>query len=50
MNFHISEGTESGITTGYVRQNIEVTDYADANSKALDILMKGVDSLGIYYC
>ncbi len=29
-----------------VRQNIEVSSYSDANSKALDILMKGVDSLG----
>lgn len=29
-----------------VRQNIEVTDYSDANKKALNILMKGVDSLG----
>ncbi len=29
-----------------VRQNIEVTDYASANTKALTILMKGVDSLG----
>lgn len=30
----------------YVRQNIEVSDYSDANMKALDILMKGVDSVG----
>ena len=29
-----------------VRQNIEVTHYSAANSKALTILMKGVDSLG----
>jgi methylmalonyl-CoA mutase len=29
-----------------VRQDIEVSDYLAANSKALDILMKGVDSLG----
>jgi len=29
-----------------VRQNIEVTSYHKANKKALDILMKGVDSLG----
>jgi methylmalonyl-CoA mutase len=29
-----------------VRQNIEVSDYSEANRKALDILMKGVDSLG----
>jgi methylmalonyl-CoA mutase len=30
----------------YCRQNITVTDYTEANRKALDILMKGVDSLG----
>jgi methylmalonyl-CoA mutase len=30
----------------YVRQNIEVFDYSDANRKALSILMKGIDSLG----
>ncbi len=30
----------------YVRQNIVVTDPAEANKKALDILMKGVDSIG----
>jgi methylmalonyl-CoA mutase len=29
-----------------VRQDIEVDDYHEANRKALDILMKGVDSLG----
>jgi methylmalonyl-CoA mutase len=28
-----------------VRQNITVTDYYDANKKALEILLKGVDSL-----
>jgi len=29
-----------------VRQNIKVSDYSAANSKALGILMKGIDSLG----
>jgi len=29
-----------------VRQNIEVSDYNEANKKALSVLMKGVDSLG----
>jgi methylmalonyl-CoA mutase len=29
-----------------VRQNIEVTDYSAANTKALAILMRGVESLG----
>lgn len=30
----------------FVRQNIEVSDYSEANRKALSILMKGIDSLG----
>jgi methylmalonyl-CoA mutase len=30
----------------FVRQNIETASYKDANKKALDVLMKGVDSLG----
>jgi methylmalonyl-CoA mutase len=29
-----------------IRQNIDVTDYQQSNKKALDILMKGVDSIG----
>jgi methylmalonyl-CoA mutase len=31
-----------------IRQNITVNDYSLANKKALEILMKGVDSLGFY--
>ena len=30
----------------FIRQNIEVADYLSANQKAVNILMKGVDSLG----
>jgi len=30
----------------FVRQNIEVSDYSEANRKALTVLMKGIDSLG----
>lgn len=30
----------------YIRQNIDVTDPKEANKKALDILMRGIDSLG----
>ena len=33
----------------YVRQNIVVSDPKEANQKALDILNKGVDSLGFYF-
>ncbi len=31
-----------------IRQNINVTDFGAANRKALDILMKGIDSPGFY--
>ncbi|MDA3953160.1 MAG: methylmalonyl-CoA mutase family protein [Bacteroidales bacterium] len=34
----------------YVRQDIDATDAAEANKKALDALMKGVDSLGFDMC
>jgi methylmalonyl-CoA mutase len=40
-------GTSSGGNQWLVRQNIEVEDYKMANGKALDILMKGVDSIGL---
>ncbi len=32
----------------YVRQNIDVKDYAEANKKALELLGKGVTSLGFH--
>ena len=44
--FPYMRGTKIRNNNWLVRQNIEVTDYWTANSKALDILMKGVDSLG----
>jgi methylmalonyl-CoA mutase len=31
-----------------IRQNLVVTDYSAANKKALEILMKGIDSLGFF--
>ncbi|MFH0842090.1 MAG: methylmalonyl-CoA mutase family protein [Bacteroidota bacterium] len=31
-----------------IRQNINVTDFGTANRKALDVLMKGIDSPGFY--
>lgn len=43
-------GTKIRNNNWYVRQNIEVTDYAEANRKALTILMKGIDSLGFIIC
>jgi methylmalonyl-CoA mutase len=39
-------GTKIRNNNWFVRQNIEVTDYSEANRKALSILMKGIDSLG----
>jgi len=33
-----------------VRQNIDVTDFKAANAKALDVLNKGVTSLGFHFC
>jgi methylmalonyl-CoA mutase len=39
-------GTKISNNNWRIRQNIEVKDYSQGNRKALDILMKGVDSLG----
>jgi methylmalonyl-CoA mutase len=39
-------GSKISNNTWRVRQDIEVTDYPEANRKALTVLMKGVDSIG----
>ena len=44
--FPYLRGTRIRNNNWLVRQNIEVSDYRDANKKALTILMKGIDSLG----
>jgi len=44
--FPFVRGNKKDSNEWYVRQNIVVTDPAEANKKALDILMKGVDSIG----
>ena len=44
--FPYVRGTKIWKNNWYVRQDIEVSDYSEANRKALDILLKGVDSLG----
>ena len=41
-------GTKKDDNTWYVRQDIRVEDVKAANAKALDILNKGVDSLGFF--
>ena len=44
--FPFVRGNKKDTNEWYVRQNIVVDDPAEANKKALDILMKGVDSIG----
>ena len=44
--FPFVRGGKQENNTWFIRQNIEIKDYTAANRKALDILMKGVDSLG----
>jgi methylmalonyl-CoA mutase len=44
--FPFLRGTKIRDNNWSVRQNIEVSDYSAANRKALDILMKGIDSIG----
>jgi methylmalonyl-CoA mutase len=48
--FPFIRGNKTDNNLWYVRQNINVTDAKAANSKALDILNKGVDSLGFHFC
>jgi methylmalonyl-CoA mutase len=44
--FPFLRGTRKKGNKWLIRQNINVADYISSNKKALDILMKGVDSLG----
>ena len=44
--FPYIRGTKKKDNDWLIRQNIDVEDYPLANKKVLDILMKGVDSLG----
>jgi len=44
--FPYIRGTKVKNNNWYIRQNIQVSDFSEANRKALTILMKGVDSLG----
>jgi methylmalonyl-CoA mutase len=45
-SFPYIRGTKTENNEWLIRQNIEVTNYSEANRKALTILMKGIDSLG----
>ena len=45
-DFPYVRGTKTKDNRWLIRQNIEVTDWHESNKKALEMLMKGVDSLG----
>ena len=47
--FPFVRGNKKDSNTWYVRQNIKVDDPVEANKKALDILNKGVDSIGFRF-
>ncbi len=47
--FPYVRGTKTNDNDWYVRQNIIVKDLKEANKKALDVLMKGVTSLGFVF-
>lgn len=47
--FPYVRGTKTNKNDWYVRQNIIVKDLEEANKKALDVLMKGVTSLGFVF-
>ncbi len=46
--FPYLRGNKKDDNTWFVRQDIKVDDPAEANKKALDLLNRGVDSLGFY--
>ena len=47
--FPFVRGNKKDNNEWYVRQDIKVTDAKEANAKALDVLNKGVDSLGFKF-
>ena len=47
--FPFVRGNKKDSNEWYVRQNIAVTDPEEGNKKALDILMKGVNSIGFRF-
>ncbi len=47
--FPFVRGNKKDSNEWYVRQNIAVTDPVEGNKKALDILMKGVNSIGFRF-
>ncbi|MFB6341099.1 methylmalonyl-CoA mutase small subunit [Saccharicrinis sp. FJH62] len=47
--FPFVRGVKAQNNSWYIRQDISVKDVKEANAKALEILMKGVDSLGFCF-
>ena len=47
--FPFVRGNKKKSNSWYIRQNIKVVDLAEANVKALEILNKGVNSLGFVF-
>ena len=47
--FPFVRGNKKDSNSWYVRQNIKVDDPVEANKKALDILNKGIDSIGFRF-
>lgn len=47
--FPYARGNKKGSNEWLIRQDIFVLDYVEANKKALDLLNKGVNSLGFYF-
>jgi methylmalonyl-CoA mutase len=45
-DFPYIRGTKTTDNNWLIRQNIDITNYSEANRKALTILMNGIDSLG----
>lgn len=48
--FPYVRGNSAKCNCWYIRQDIDATDATEANKKALDVLMRGVDSLGFDLC
>ena len=48
--FPFVRGNKKNNNSWYVRQNLKVEDAKEGNAKALDILNRGVDSLGFHFC
>ena len=48
--FPFVRGNKKAGNDWFIRQDIYVKDFKEANKKALEVLGKGVTSLGFYFC